>query len=65
LRGFGDGTVTIIVLTFEVVRKQFSQILAVIVVVLMDIVQEVNKLIAEETNSDLNICASGKPFSFT
>ncbi|MBA4409709.1 MAG: hypothetical protein C0397_09845 [Odoribacter sp.] len=47
MRGLGDGTVTILVLQFEVVRKQFCQILAVIAIVFMDVIQEVNKPISE------------------
>ena len=43
----GDGTVTILVLQFEVVWQQFSQILTVIVIVIVDVTQEINKPIAE------------------
>ena len=45
--GLGDYPVTILVLKFEVVRKQFIQIFAVIVIVAMDVIQEVNKPFAE------------------
>jgi len=47
LRGLGDGTVSTLVLKFKIMRKQFSQVLTVIVIVPVDVVQEVNKPVAE------------------
>jgi hypothetical protein len=43
LIGLRGGTVTILVSQLEVVRKQFGQIFAVIVIVFMNIVQEKDK----------------------
>ncbi len=44
--GLSDVNVTNLVLQFEVVRKQFCQILAVILVVIVNVTEEVNEPIA-------------------
>ncbi len=45
--GIGGGTITILILQFNVVREQFGQIFAVIVIVFMDIIQEEDQPVAE------------------
>ena len=47
LKDLWDGCVAILDLQFKVVREQFRQVLAVVVVVVMDIVQEEDKPVAE------------------
>ncbi|MGV8090344.1 MAG: hypothetical protein AB2L24_00580 [Mangrovibacterium sp.] len=53
MRDLGDGTVTILILQFKVVWKQFCQIQAVIVIVLVDIPQGKDQPVAENHSACL------------